>query len=296
MRFAPYLLALCLTGTAALAASPEATYFSARDKYIAEIKRLETSKASDSAVQAAQDKATRDLAKRLREIIGPVSVKGFPVVGKLSLETLSKEDVGFGMLDGLAFGEEEQDLLVTTRPLLTAWLDGKAKEKDAESRLPADAEAAVRLDAFYTFAISSDAAFSKNADIPVAKPAGADFAAAALGEFQQDIGHENVDQIVATVFKGERVLVASVRRKAPIAKIPDCEAIWTDALQKAEKLQAEYRASGLKDEKLFDESTRAEEQGDKDYRACFNERAPREPFFAGVTREAQDLVDRLAGD
>jgi len=162
--------------------------------------------------------------------------------------------------------------------------------------LPADAEAAARLEAFYTFAISSDAAFSKNADIPVTKPAGADFAVAALGEFQQDIGHENVDQIVATVFKGDRVFVASVSRKAPIAKIADCETIWSDALKKADKLAAQYQASGLKDEKLFDESTHAQEQGDKDYRACFNEHAPREPFFAGLTKEAQDLVNRLAGD
>src|SRR5581483_1674870 len=249
--------------TAALAASPEATYLSARDKYIAQIKRLENAKTSDSALQAAEDKATADLTKRLRDVIGPVSVKGFPAEGKLSLITLFEDDEGFGMLDGLAYGEGEEGLVVTTRPLLKDWLDGKAKAEDEEGRLPADAEAAARLESFYTFAISSDAAFSKNADIPVTKPAGADFAVAALGEFQQDIGHENVDQIVATVIKGDRVLVASVQRKAPIAKIPACDSIWADALQKVDKLQAEYRASGLKDEKLFDESTHAEEQGDK---------------------------------
>ena len=296
MKFARYLLLLSMTGTAALAASPEATYLSARNKDIAEIKRLETSKASDSTLQAAEDKATKDLAKRLRDIIGPVSIKGFPAAGKLSLVTLFPDDEGFGMLDGLAYGEGEQELLVTTRPLFKDWLDGKANKGDKENRLPADSEAAVRLEAFYTYAISSDAAFSKNADLPVTKPGGADLAVAALGEFQQDIGHENVDQIVATVFKGDRVLVANVQRKAPIAKIPACEAIWADALKKSDELAAKYQASGLKDEKLFDESTQAREQGDKDYRACFNERAPREPFFAGLTKEAQDLVDRLAGE
>src|SRR5579862_647752 len=191
MRLARYLLVLSLTGTAALAASPEATYLAARNKYIAEIARLEGSKASDSALQAAE-RATRDLAKRLRDIIGPVSVKGFPATGKLSLVTLFKDDEGFGMLDGLAYGEGENQLVVTTRPLLKDWLDGKAKADDEESRLPADTEAAVRLEAFYTDAIASDAAFSKNADLPVTKPAGADVAVAALGEFQQDIGHDNV--------------------------------------------------------------------------------------------------------
>jgi hypothetical protein len=296
MRFARYLLLLSLLGTPAAAASPEATYLSARDKYIAQIKRLEASKATDSALQAVEDKASEDLEKRLRDIIGPVSIKGFPAEGRLSLVTLFEGDEGFGMLDGLAYGEGEQEVIVTTGPLLKEWLASRAKDEDEGTRLPADAEKAVRLETFYTEAVASDAAFSKNADLPVTKPAGADFAFAALGEFQQDIGHDNVDQIVATVFKGERVLVATVQRKAPIGKIAACEAIWADALKKADELQAEYRASGLKDEKLFDESTHAQEQGDKDYRDCFNERAPHEPFFGAITKEAQDLVDRLAGD
>jgi hypothetical protein len=294
-KLAAFLLAFSLTAAAALAASPEAAYLAARDKAIAEIKRLEASKASDETVQAAEDKASDDLARRLREIIGPVALKGFSGSGKLNIESLSEGDVGFGMLDGLAFDAKGDSVVVTTRPLLAAWLAAKAREADAESRLPADIAAAVKQEDFYTFAISPDAAFAANADLPVTRPAGADLAVATLGEFEQDIGHDNVDQIVAAVAKGDRVLVASIQRKAPIAKIAACEKIWTDALARSDKLQAEYRASGLKDEKLFDESNRVEEEGDKDYRACFNQRAPREPFFAGLVKEAQDLVDRLAG-
>ena len=37
-------------------------------------------------------------------------------------------------------------------------------------------------------------------------------------------------------------------------------------------------------------------EDDKDYRACFNAHAPKERFFAGLTKEAQSLVDRLAGE
>ena len=45
-----------------------------------------------------------------------------------------------------------------------------------------------------------------------------------------------------------------------------------------------------------EQAAEALEQGDKDYRACFNAHAPKERFFAGLTKEAQSLVDRLAGD
>ena len=104
----------------------------------------------------------------------------------------------------------------------------------------------------------------------------ADLAVGALGVFQQADGPWPADAIVATVIKGDRVFVASIRHKPPIGKIPACGAIWA-------KAKREQAAEAL-------------EQGDKDYRACFNAHAPKERFFAGLTKEAQSLVDRLAGD
>ena len=88
----------------ALAASPEADYLEARDKAIAEVKALENSKASQSAIDAAMDKALADLTKRLKDIVGPVS--GFPGPGRLNLDTLSENQVGYGNLDGVAYVDE----------------------------------------------------------------------------------------------------------------------------------------------------------------------------------------------
>ena len=281
----------------ALAASPEAAYLAARDKYIAEIKALENSKASQSAIDAAMDKALADLTKRLKDIVGPVSVKGFPGAGRLNLDTLSEHQVGYGNLDGVVYVDERPTstnppyVVVTTRSLLTAWLEGKAKDEDKESRLPTDVEAAVRQENFYS---GGDVAFAKYADLPVTKPAGADLAVAALGLFRQDNTASPPDTIVATIVKGDRVFVASIPRTAPIGKIPACEAIWTEASRKADTLQAEYVASGLKDKKLAQEGIQAQHQGDGDAHACFNARAPKQSFFPGLTREAQSLVDRLA--
>ena len=273
-RFAAILLALSLAASGALAASPEAAYLAARDKAIAEVKALEAAKASESAINAAQERALADLTKRLKDIVGPVSVKGFAPPDQLNI-SLSEYQQGYGDLDGLfSYGKGNQALLVTTRPLLTAWLEGKAKEEDNEFRLPKDVGAAARQENFYTFSISSDAGFSKYADLPVTKPPGADLAVAAFGVFAQATGPWPPDAIAATVVKSDRVFVAEIHRK-PIGKIPACAAISTKGKPK---------------------ETEAEEQADRDYRACFNAHAPKESFFAGLTKEAQSLVDRLAGD
>jgi hypothetical protein len=273
-RFAAILLALSLAAGGALAASPEAAYLAARDKAVAEVKALEAAKASESAINAAQDRALADLTKRLKEVVGPVSVKGFPPPDQLNI-ALSVYQQGYGSLDGLfSYGKADQALLVTTRALLTSWLEGKGKEEDNELRLPQDVVAAARQDNFYTFSISSDAAFSKYADLPVTKPTGADLAVATFGVFAQATGPWPPDAIVATVVKSERFFVAEIRRK-PIGKIPACEALWAKAKRAGPD---------------------AEEEADRDYRACFNARAPKERFLAGLTEEAQTLVDRLAGE
>ena len=62
------------------------------------------------------------------------------------------------------------------------------------------------------------------------------------------------------------------------------------------KLLKAYHQSGEKDEKLFDQSTAASNQGDKDWLACVRERAKGEKFYPAVVAEAQDIADRLAGE
>jgi hypothetical protein len=274
-RFAAIVLTLPLAAGGALAASPETAYLAARDKAIAEIKALEDSKASESAIHAAEDKAAADLEKRLKDIVGRVAVKGFPSADKLNI-ALSQHEEEFGDLDGLASFNEGQDMVVTTRPLLMAWLELMAKDEDEDRRLPTDVDAAVLRDGFYTFSVGEDSAFARYADLPVMKPTGADLAAGAFGVFQQADGPWPADAIVATVIKGDRVLVASTRLKSPIGKIPACGALWA----KAKREQTEE----------------ALEQGDKDYRACFNAQAPKERFFVGLVKDAQSLVDRLVRD
>ena len=42
-----------------------------------------------------------DLQRQLDAIVGPFAVAGYPAAGKITLETLSDNDIGFGQLDGM---------------------------------------------------------------------------------------------------------------------------------------------------------------------------------------------------
>ena len=291
------LLGLGLVAGGALAASPEDEYIATRDKDIARIKRLAAANADDKKIQAEQDKMRADLEKRLGAILGPFAIAGYPAAGKISLDTLSDSEVGFGMLDGLVHsaGDNAPQLVVTTRALVARWLRAKPADKDPEQRLPADVDAALRLDRFYSFAIADDAAFGKTADLAVTKPQGADLVVAELGGFAQDIGPNPTQQILVTLQKDGRLYIATQPPKSPIGKIAACEAIWSAAEKKAQEMQEAYRQSGAKDDKLFDASTKVEDQGDKDYRACLVARTPQEAFYPALVKEAQELADRLTG-
>ena len=274
-RSAAILLFLPLMAGGALAASSEAGYVAARDRAIAEIKALQDVKASESAIQAVEDKASTDLVKQLKDIIGPVAIEGFASPDHLNIAL--RQEQGYGDLDGLAsYGKDKQVFVVTTRSLAQAWVAANAKDKDRTKRQPTAIDAAARGEDFYNGSLYSDVAFAKYSDLPLRKPAGADVVVAALGGLSQGFEAELPDTIVATIVKGDRVFVASVPRKTPIGKIRACAPLWAKA-----------QRDGLAD---------AEDRIEKSYRACFIQHAAKEAFFAGLTKEAQGLVARFAGD
>ena len=292
------LIALALSSGGALAGSPEDDYVAARDKDIARIQRLTAAKTDDKKVDAEQTQMLADLQKRLAAIVGPFAVAGYPAAGKFTLETLSGGDIGFGQLDGMVHsaGDDGPQVIVTTRGLVDRWLSARSTEKDADGRLPAKLEAALREDGFYTFAVSEDAAFGKTAELAIAKPAGADLVVAALGGFAQDIGPNPRQEIVVTLQKAGRVYIASQVAKTAIGKIDACEAIWTAANKASEDLWKAYEKAGSKDEKLLDQRSKAEDDGDKAYRACLVAKTPQQAYYPALVKEAQEVADRLAAN
>lgn len=286
-----------LAGSAALAASPEDNYIAARDRAIADIAAQESANAPVETLDAQNVKAMADLEKRLSALLGPLAVEGFPATGTINLQSLSDSDIGFGMLDGLRYttSDDGPSLVATTRGLAERWLKSRADETDENLKLPAGIDAALKLDAFYTQAIGADAAFVKTLDFALIKPEGADMAIARLGGWTQDVGPIYDQQVIVTLVKGDRVMIAEAPAAPAVPKIAACDGLWTAADAAAQKFQEAYQASELKDEKSYDAANAAWEKGDADYRACMGERLPGDAAFPALLAQAQALADHMAG-
>lgn len=294
MRPASLVLPAIMIGLcAAFAATPEEDYISARDAAIAQIKKIETK--NPSADTSKMDKkALAELEKRLQAIIGDLSVKPYPSKGKIALDSLSENNVGSGALDALRFakGDSGPQVYVTTDGLLIKWLS-TPRDWQTKSTAPPSIEAALANDEFYSYAISEDAALTKTADLPIAKPAGVTYAVALLGGWAQDIGPNPDQEIIVAIRKNGKVYIATeaTKKYKPVAA---CEAVWKEAEKKADAIFKKYQDGGSKDEKIFNSYTAMQAKGDSDYRACYAERTPKEAFFPVLVKEAQTLADRFA--
>lgn len=276
---------------AAHAASPEDAYVAARDRYIA---KLKTAGEVDEKTAKQEESARADLEDKLRAIVGPVAVEGVPAEGKLNLDTLIEGEIGFGLIDALTYqaADDAPRLIVTTPSLARRWLVAHAKWWD-NNNVPQDLNAALKSEPFYTQAMSPDAAVSRFADIPVTRPAGASFASAMLVARRQDIGLTPPDELLVAVARADRVFLWSAPAQAKVTINPACEAIWNAAVAAGDRAYEAYQKSDPKDEKLFEEQTRILQEGDDAYRGCFAERAAREPFYAAVVKQAQELADKV---
>ena len=294
MKAALFALPALLLGlTAAAAGTLEAEYVAARDAAIARLKRVEA-KDRDAASKMEQ-KALADLDARLQTVIGPLAVPPYPAKGKLALDTLFENDVGAGALDALRFsreGDTIQQVFVTTDGLMTRWLAKPADWWAGKQKTPPSIEEAVASEEFYTPAISPDAALTKTADLAVKPPAGATFARAMLGGWAQESGPNPNQEIILALRRDGKIYFASEPAKA-FKELPACEKVWTDAMGKAEALQKKYAEGGAKDEKLLDDYNKISGKAEGDYRACYRERLPGEPFFPAILSQAQEMADRF---
>lgn len=285
------LPAVLLSLTLAAAASPEEAYVAARDAAFAKIRKLEAGGAVNTDKE--QRKLLADLEKRLRSIVGGLSAAGYPATGKIASDGLSENEVGAGLLDSLRFskGDGGPQAYVTTDGLFDNWLRTQADYwKKAQKSVPTIDEA-LENDEFYAEAIAGDAAFSKTADIQIEKPEGASYVVAMLGGWAQDIGPTTEQNIIVAVRRNGKVYIAdqTSKKAKPIAV---CEAIWTEAMKKSEGAPGTH-VKESEDQRSFEASSAILDKGDKDYRACYAARAPKEAFFAELTAEAQSIANRF---
>ena len=296
-----FIVFLLIAAPRAWAQSPEEAYVAARVQAGAVLE--EKSKTGGSAWDAAYDQAKSDLAAQLRRVMGPVPApKGFSGAGTFSPDALCC-GLGEGMLDGLLFQSGGGSVLVTTEGLLRLWLQ-EHKNWWKDDPLATDAKTALQSSAFYTQAISTDAAVTLFAPLPIRAPAGATLAVAGLAT--QCNGSCSLPlYIAAAVVKGGRVYVALVDAALPAATpgaapLGACDAVWQDFHDRYKAAYAAYEAAKAtsKAYELLMAATRLETEGGAAVDKCRKSRTPGDgkgdAAFPGLTRQAQDLADALA--
>lgn len=285
----PFLLA------AGQALATDAAYIAARDRAIASLGHERAAKVPDSRIDAHATRLTAAMGRQLRALIGPGVPTGFKGPGTLQPETLLPDELGAGSLDGISYEARNGDgsVLVTTEGLLRAWLASR-KSVSKEANPPADPAGAFRTEAFYTQAVSPDAAVPVYAVLPIRTPQAAVAAIGLLVEPQQDYATTPPTELAVSVIAGGRAYVALVPARAKVPVIAACTAVWTEFKARADAKLKAYQESKQKDEASLNASTALEEQGAAALRACYGEHLARDPVFPTLTAEAQALADGFA--
>jgi len=279
----------CLSAPMALvAASLEEKYFESRDNFIRQFSTASSPEANSyEKVLPKLEKALSKLEKQLKLIIGPVDVAHFPKRGKINLETLEKDDGGFGQVDGLRFDSKHEQLFVTTAGLLNSYLQ-------QHKELPTELGKLARAEEFYSLALYWDEAVTHFAEVPVRTTNDKSFAYAFLGLWAQEIGPFPPKNLFVFFANGDRVFVVSTEVQSNIDQIAECKDVWDGFKKKSDAAFAAYQASELKDQKATDDDMQKnEEDGFRAYCRCFEQRVKMEPCFKQLTKQAQTLVDNL---
>jgi len=283
MRLAPALLCFSLIFSAAPAADPAPssatdTYISARNRYLAEFKAHPTAGEADKRVEHA----LADLERLLRLAVPAWQARGFAAKGRINLGSLEADDVEFGQVDGLRYTAGDNTVIVTTKPLLTRWLADHRNWWKDEKNIPASMTAAFRSEAFYTQALSTDAAAFLHGLVLVKAPPGAELAVVELAAFAQDLVLDRgPTTLLAVVLRGDRVFIAEEKLQTPLPPVLFCKKTMDLTLVHA------------KAEKNTDKSNALEEKADREYRDCFGVRLREQPNYAATQKQAQALVDLL---
>ncbi|HLY54215.1 MAG TPA: hypothetical protein VKS60_01580 [Stellaceae bacterium] len=324
-------LAVLATSTIARSDGSTESYLAARNRYVAEetakakavdqkaeeIRKAKGDAASDQ-YRADTDKADSsrlkkelgDLQDRLVQLIGPVSVKGVPAKGEITLtELAADEGVGFGVLDGLAFRSDGNglELVVTTDALLKNWL-GETKDRiksQLEFDMPQDVAQALRFAPFYTYAVEEDAAVEDFGELAVVPAKGDDAVAALLVEITQDRA-ATPSHIIGAVVRGGKIFILTQPLASPPKPFPRCDAIQADFEQRRKKVTDQEAAATdpsrpasapptAAEAKLLDEERKIDADGDAAYRKCFAQEVRKQSDFPAITRQAQALVDLVPG-
>lgn len=287
---------LCL-GTMAARAETVESYMAARDRYVADIQKLDADPAKQDAMFALDDKAREDLQKRMMALLGPLAFKGLEKTPRFSPEALYEGDIGSGRPDGLIYADKKDETRIFVAPeaVFANWLAAEAKGEGADPRFREGVKASLGSNTVYTQAVGQDAAFDGFLALPVTAKDG-ETVYAATGLFSQDGEGEYPPNsiVVARVAEG-RVMLAAAPVSEPRKSIAVCSQAYKKAAAKAEQMMNAARKGSTLDDAKIQQAMQAQGDAVTAYRKCFAAEAPKQAFFAPLVARAEALLEKTRG-
>ena len=314
-RLAVLLCPIAILSNAAAArpgAALEDRYVAARDAAIAKLSKLTDGGKFDDAAQKAEDAIRGELQAQMAAILAEPTRKGFaPPV--LNLDTFSKGDEGFGMLDGLRFdsetgkggekaGKGEGDkyveprahIIVTSEHLFERWLRAHKDWWDkGVKNVPQQIAAALRSESLYTQAISTDSAVINFNALPLTKPAAATFVYGFLAGRTQSEVPDTADEVFVTALANGKVYVAYGSIE-PEVRVTACSAVRAGYTKRSDEADEKFRTQQI-DRKTYDKLGNLRQQGEDTFKRCFIQQAPKQASFVEATKQAQALLEAAIG-
>ena len=270
----------------ALSATPTDAYIAAKQAAVLSLKHPEGVDPPPDDDRKEAD-AVKSLASLIREALGPIGVRDFPSHGESNIVSLADGEMESGHVDGLrATLRDGTSLLMTSIPLIQSWI------KLTDNAWPG-VEAALGSGAFYTQATASDAAVNIYGEVALKPKANQSVAKAFLVRKSQDnVAPLPPNGLIVMVISGDKVFVIDKPYKAAFPEIGACKAAWT---AENRKIQPLFKAAAkAPDMTAAVESAQARvESADAAFRKCYGDAAPRQPFFASVVQQAQELAEKV---
>jgi hypothetical protein len=224
-------------------------------------------KISPAQAAKADSAAVRELAVRLRSIVGPFSMRGVTDSGTIDLGTFISGNEDTDLPDGIEYsGPDRMRIFVTDSAILHAWITQRFR-----SGIPTNLARDLPRAEVNTFLFSEDAAVVRYADLPVKSIRKRVYAAQLIDRAQDYCPDCTPGRVIVTVGVGSRVMIVD-------APVLDSVPVPAACKQEAK----EY----WKTHQLGDE-------GFARLLRCYATSAKSDPRFQRLVARAQSLIDAL---
>ncbi|MBP6411446.1 MAG: hypothetical protein KA313_10130 [Pseudarcicella sp.] len=259
----------------------ESEYLKTRNSYCGYFKNVTENSQDLTEIYKQDSDSLLVLEKMLREILKNSRINSISKFGKINLETLTPEDLGGGMLDGLNMSNKSQNIFVTSKALFLDYF--KSQEINSLDNLTSsqlsNIFSALISDARTTVFYSEKIASNNNKIVY-----------SSIGITAQDIGCFPPNFTCVLIESEGFIYIIQKYNDNSIKTLSKCQTIHDSIYSQSQKYFDEYNASNLKDETLIDKKIKIEEIAWDKYCKCYQENFKNDKQYNTTKKEIDKMI------